>query len=270
MSCPLCRSEARAKVVFHSKPKPLVRCPQCGLVRVDPMPTRTEALGQYDDDYFKDPVHGYVDYLADEPVFRAEFRRRLRTIRAAGGRGRLLDVGCATGALLLEARAQGFVPSGIEPAEETARRAHARTRMPVRASSIEDALLDRAWYGVITLFDVLEHLVDPVATLAKLRVALRQDGLLAVTVPDLGSWWARASGKRWPMITPWEHLTYYTRRTLTRMLHAAGYARVRFHAARTPLSLRTLAAHVTPAAWIPPVHKELSLPFGTLFALAER
>lgn len=260
------------KRLFEAHGSTLVRCPRCALVRVDPFPKAEEVLVQYDTGYFQDPERGYLDYVADEAVYRREFRRRLHVIRGAGGRGVLLDVGCASGGLLAEARDAGFEPSGIEPSEGMARRAHQRTGCPVHAGSIDDALLPAAHYDVITLFDVLEHLVDPLAALNKMRNALQPGGLVAVTVPDFGGLWARATGRNWPFVTPWEHVLYFTRRTMRRTLHAAGYRRVRFHAARTPVSLATAAAKGSlPAGLVPRRwrHRGIGLPAGTLFALAQ-
>ncbi len=271
MSCPVCHDVRTPRRLFEAHDSALVRCRACALVRVDPYPSAEEAIAQYDAGYFEDAERGYVDYVADEAVFRAEFRRRLRTIQSAGGHGALLDVGCASGALLSEAAALGFEASGIEPDETIARRAQERSGCPVRAGAIEDALLEAARYDVVTLFDVLEHVVDPLAVLAKLRVALHPGGMLAVTVPDFGGLWARVTGKRWPFVTPWEHLLYFTRRTLRRSLHEAGYERIRFHTARTPLSLGTAAAKgPVPANLVPKAlhHRGIGLPAGTLFALA--
>ena len=82
---------------------------------------------------------------------------------------------------------------------------------------------------------------------------------------------AQASGRHWPFLTPWEHLLYFTRRTLRDALRRAGFTRVAFHPATTPVSLGSLAAKSPlPAAWVPPAwrHRGLGLPFGTLFATA--
>ncbi len=271
MSCPLCHSERPARHELHVHGSTLVRCTQCGLVRVEPLPTAAAAARLYADDYFRDPERGYVDYVADERVFRAEFRRRLRVLRGVGGRGRLLDVGCASGALLHEAREAGFEPSGIEPAPEMARRAAESSGCPVTAVTLDRALLAPASYDAITLFDVLEHLVDPVRALRRLRMALVAGGALAVTVPDYGGLWARMSGRRWPFLTPWEHLVYFTRRTLRAALLEAGFERVRFHPACTPLSFGTMAAKSPlPTALIPAAlrHRGFGLPAGTLYATA--
>ena len=271
MSCPLCESTRPARLELRVHEANLVRCKHCGLVRVDPLPTPAEAARLYDDHYFRDAVRGYVDYVADEGVFRAEFRRRLRVLHGLGARGRLLDVGCASGALLIEAKALGFAPVGLEPAPATARRAAEKSGCPVLAHPLQDALLAPAAYDVITLFDVLEHLAQPLLALERLRRTLAPGGLLAVTVPDYGGLWARASGRHWPFLTPWEHLLYFTRRTLHATLCTAGFERVRFHPACTPLSFGTLAAKSpVPAALVPSFlrHRGLGLPAGTLFATA--
>jgi len=271
VSCPLCRNERRPRFVLRAHGSDLVRCRRCGLVRVEPMPAAAAALGLYEATYYRDPERGYVDYVADEAVFRAEFRRRLRVLRAAGARGALLDVGCASGALLREAAAAGFEPSGIEPSAEMARQAAARTGLPVRAGSIEDALVPAGRYDVVTLFDVLEHLVDPVPVLVKLRRGLVPGGLLAVTVPDFGGLWARLSGRHWPFVTPWEHLLYFTRGTLGEVLCEAGFADVRFARAQTPLSFGTLAAQLPFVRGLVPAalrHRGFGLPMGTLYAIA--
>ena len=257
--------------MLHAHGTDLVSCRGCALVRVDPMPGAAEAARLYHDGYFRDAVRGYVDYAADEAVFRAEFRRRLRTLERLGARGRLLDVGCASGALLLEARECGFTAAGLEPAPLTARRAAERSGCPVRASTLEDALLAPASYDVITLFDVLEHLTQPRHALARLRLSLACGGLLAVTVPDYGGLWARLSGARWPFLTPWEHLVYFTRRTLAALLRAAGFEEVRFHPVRTPVSFGTLTAKSPVPSFVVPAglaHRGVGLPFGTLFATA--
>ena len=272
MSCPLCLDTRTARPELHVHGSDLVRCRRCGLVRVEPLPTAAAAVQLYDDAYFRDPVRGYVDYVADERVFRAEFRRRLRLLRSLGARGRLLDAGCASGALLLEAKRLGYEASGLEPAPAMARRAAEASGCPVTAAALEDALLAPAAHDVVTLFDVLEHLVDPRAILQRLRRTLAPGGIIGVTVPDYGGQWARLAGRSWPFLTPWEHLLYFTRRTLRAALLAAGFMNVRFHPACTPLSFGTLAAKSpVPTALVPRFlrHRGVGLPAGTLFATAQ-
>ena len=131
MTCPSCGDARRPRVVLRARGTTLVACLACTLVRVHPMPTAHEAAAQYDDAYFHDAARGYDDYARDDAVFRAAFRRRLEAVRRTGGHGRLLDIGCATGGALVEAKALGFSPSGIEPAAGTAARAAERSAWEV-------------------------------------------------------------------------------------------------------------------------------------------
>ena len=273
--CPVCGGTRRSVALRHPQGT-LARCRGCGLVSVHPLPDPAAALAQYDASYFRGGT-GYRDYEGEEAVFRAEFRRRLTTLAAAGARGRLLDVGCASGAFLLEAQAAGFAVTGIEPAPDAARTARARANAPVHAGPVESADLAPASFDVVTCFDALEHVVDPVAALRRFRGWLRPEGLLALTVPDFGGLWARVSGKRWPFVTPTEHLHYFTRRTLARALAAAGFSPPRFARASTPLSFGSAARKALgplgPAAERalgPRAAAGFGLPAGTLFALARR
>ena len=272
--CPICGGTARHTALVHRDGR-LARCLGCRLVSVDPLPARETALAQYDAAYFAGDV-GYRDYGAEEAHFRREFRRRLARIRAAGGRGRLFDVGAATGAFLLEAREAGFTVAGVEPADAVASRARARG-LDVATGTAETFVREPASVDVLTCSDVLEHLVDPVVALRRFRAALAPGGLLVLCVPDFGGLWARVSGARWPFVTPKEHLHYFTRRTLRRALEVAGYAPHGLGLAGTPVSLGSLARRLLGPAGRSVerslgrrANAGLALPFGTLWAVARR
>jgi 2-polyprenyl-3-methyl-5-hydroxy-6-metoxy-1,4-benzoquinol methylase len=273
-ACALCGG-LRRRVDLRHREGVLVRCRECGFVSVDPLPDRATALAQYDADYFHGE-RGYRDYAAEEANFRATFRRRLRRLLAFGAKGKLLDVGAATGAFLMEARGHGFDVMGVEPSAAAARSARAAW-LDVRTASIETADLPRDRFDVVTCFDVVEHLVDSVGGLRRLRAWARPGGLVAVTVPDYGGHWARLSGKHWPFVTPHEHLHYFTRRTIRAAMHAAGLAVLEVSLATTPVSFGSLALRL-PGAMGETAENLLgrvgnlgtALPFGSLLAIARR
>jgi SAM-dependent methyltransferase len=255
----------------------LSRCGGCGLVSVDPLPDPAVALATYDASYFRSDA-GYRDYAGEEAIFRREFRRRLARMAAAGCRGRLVDVGCATGAFLVEAAARGYEVTGVEPVPEVAARARDRTGRPVHVGPVDGAggaALPDASFDVVTAFDVLEHLVDPVAVLRRARGWLVPGGRVVVTVPDFGSLWARMRGRRWEMVVPREHLHYFTRETLARALAAAGFGPPAFLECGVPTSFGTIATKGIPlvgrgveALLGPLASRGFALPFGSLFAIS--
>lgn len=271
--CPLCGGVARGPVLRHPDGV-LARCRGCGLVSVDPLPAADAALTQYDAGYFRGA--GYRDYVAEERAFRGVFRRRLARLRAFGARGALLDVGAATGAFLAEAAAAGFAVAGVEPSAWAAEVARGRG-FDVVTGPVEALDATRGAFDVVTSFDVVEHLVDPVAGVRTLVRHARPGGLVAVTVPDFGGWWARCSGARWPFVTPREHLHYFTRRTLRALLGAAGVRVEEVSLAATPLSLGTALSKAFGAAGAAATRalgraadRGGALPFGTLLAIGRR
>jgi SAM-dependent methyltransferase len=77
----------------------------------------------------------------------------------------------------------------------------------------------------VVLLDVLEHVVDPVAALRRLRPILDEEGLLVVATIDIAGLHARLRGERWPwLIRP--HLHYFTPATLRSILETAGFRMV--------------------------------------------
>jgi ubiquinone/menaquinone biosynthesis C-methylase UbiE len=77
-----------------------------------------------------------------------------------------------------------------------------------------------ASFDVISLWDVLEHLSDPHAAVGEIARLLRPGGRLVLTTGDVGSAVARLSGGSWHLYTLPEHLFFYTRESLRRLLAA--------------------------------------------------
>jgi len=172
----------------------------------------------------------------DTAIYESEVRGRKRTARVHLKilqryirRGRLLDVGCASGFFLSEAAQAGWSVNGIEPNEALC--AQARDNLgqgkPVQCTTLEMAHLDEGGFDAITLWDVLEHVPDPQSFLQNCRTLLRSDGYLFLNVPDLDSWPARVFRTRWPLLLP-EHLNYFNRRSLRLCANQAGLRPIQF------------------------------------------
>jgi len=219
--CALC-SEAGARALFHVDGSLVVSCRGCGLVRQDTRPIAASEL--YDSDYYAtdDPKGGYANYFLDADVNRRTFRQRIQAIeRRYGRRGKLLDVGCALGDFLLEARAAGWDVEGVEISAFAAQRAREQG-LRVRTGRLEALDLPEASFDVITLYDAIEHLTDPVATLAAVRRLLKPGGLLHLVTPNVGGLQARLLGRHWYHYKPGEHLFYFAPNTLRSTVERAG------------------------------------------------
>lgn len=202
---------------------PLLCCPRCGLGWW-PWPA-FEPAEFYDVDYFQSDQapKGYNDYRSLEPGVRRTARARLRRIaRLAAPPGRLFEIGCGTGVFLDEARAAGWQAAGLEVSPYAAAAARQRG-LDVQAVGIEQLAPDCAGTcDCVVMWDVIEHLRDPAGALRAAVRLLRPGGVLALSTGDLGSWCARLSGSRWHLFNLPEHLFFFTRPSLARLVSAAG------------------------------------------------
>jgi SAM-dependent methyltransferase len=137
---------------------------------------------------------------------------------------RLLDVGCASG-LFLEAMQsyRGWQIEGVELNEIAARTTSERLGVPVFAGPFERAKYADGTFDAITMWDVLEHLHEPLYSLREIRRILRPGGVLFVRVPNAASYVARMCGRYWSGYDLPRHMTLFTPRTLGRALAQAGF-----------------------------------------------
>jgi SAM-dependent methyltransferase len=178
----------------------------------------------YSTEYFEGGRHtGYPAYLSEARMLERNFTRRLAWIESLRGSGRILDVGAAYGLFLKVARRRGWDATGVEIAPDCAREASRLSGAPVVIGDFLDASLDGR-FDVVCMFDVIEHLRDPLAALRRAHDLLEPGGILAVETGDLASPWARLLGRRWYFLDPPQHLTYFTAAGLMRALRAGGFS----------------------------------------------
>jgi SAM-dependent methyltransferase len=187
-------------------------------------------------------MYGAMDphlYQAEMEGRRRTAQRRLEVVRRHVHGRRLLDVGCASGVFLELAAEAGWDATGVEPSAALCRQASKALagKGSALCTTLECAPLAAAFFDAITIWDVLEHVPDPLAMLRKCRLLLRPGGFLFVNVPDLDSIEARILGRRWPLVLA-EHLNYFNRPSLDLAGRKTGLTLVRFGRLRACFSLR--------------------------------
>jgi SAM-dependent methyltransferase len=221
-AAPRCRScGAAGRAEFVKRGFVVASCSGCGCHFVpDPVPDPA----RYDEDYFAGAgACGYGAYLADRELILANFARRARWIASVAPGKRVLDVGAAYGFFVAAARSVGLDAVGLEPVGACAAFAARELGIEVHTGRIEDATLAAGGFDVVTLFDVIEHLVDPTAALRRIHALLAPGGTLVVETGDLGGLLARVVGSRWYYYDPPQHLTYFSLASLEHLLLRTGF-----------------------------------------------
>ena len=207
---------------LESGSRELMRCADCGFAWVPQGVARTrtgESIYESDQPIFATERDYYLDDTAVESA-RAKLRWVARLVPAGAT---LLDVGANYGHFLHQAQ-QTFDALGIEPSATVVAwgREHLGVRLEQGSIETENpAFVGR--FDVITLFDVIEHLPDPRATLQLCRRYLRRGGHLFITTPDTGALMARVLGAHWYYIDIVEHISLFSAANLTRLLGECGF-----------------------------------------------
>ncbi|HET7037986.1 MAG TPA: class I SAM-dependent methyltransferase [Thermomicrobiaceae bacterium] len=287
VACPLC-GPSRTRTLFVARDRllggpgafPVTRCLCCGMVYLNPRPTAGALGAYYPDVYYP---------LKEEPDPTALAIARGLCTRVAGWVERadasnpsVLDIGCGTGLFLREARERGWTVEGIELSASAAAYARERFGLPVRQGTLAQTTLPNGAFDVITMWHVLEHLPDPLATLRQVQGALRPGGLLLLAVPNVASLEARLFGRRWYSLDAPRHLYHFSPATVEAALRRAGLRPERIvHSAGTAGLVYSLMGDLTGVSLklrrrplSAPAYRRaaraLSLPAAPLCALAAR
>jgi SAM-dependent methyltransferase len=142
--------------------------------------------------------------------FKSALRQLKMVQRHAAKPGRLLDIGCGSGLFLKCAIDAGWEAEGIDPSSGhcASARSIPGLNSRIHETTLKYARLPAASFDVVTMWDVLEHVPDPICFLKDAGSFLKSGGVLFAKVPNLDSIQARVLGWKWPMLLP-EHLNYF-------------------------------------------------------------
>jgi SAM-dependent methyltransferase len=213
--CRICDASAKPEFVLLKDGFEITKCLACGVGRTITAPFDPEEL--YTEDYFSGGVDGaYRDYEGSEKTLHHEFHSQVQFLRSyLPEGGKLLEVGCAYGFFLQQAKPY-FDVYGLEVAQSGVDFCHRHSLPNVRQGVVTEEFLSLFGpFDAVVLLDVIEHIDDVTETMGLLLSHLREGGVLMVTTGDWGSLSARVAGKRWRLLTPPLHLWFFTSKSLT-------------------------------------------------------
>ena len=215
----------------------IVQCKNCGLVYTNPRIDGSQILDSYQ--AVEDPL-----YLEERDGRVLTFERHLRPLeKLQSPPGKLLDVGAYTGVFVEIAAQHGWEAWGVEPSHWAVEQACAQGLHMIEGTLATSGLAN-ASIDVVTMWDVIEHLTDPLAEVQQAYRLLKPGGLLVVHTMDIDSLFARVMGGRWPWLMEM-HVYYFSQHTLPAMLAKAGFQVLRSEAQGRYLRLGYFATRIS-------------------------
>jgi 2-polyprenyl-3-methyl-5-hydroxy-6-metoxy-1,4-benzoquinol methylase len=221
--CPNCGSKDYSEVMREGE-FIIVKCGECSLIYLLNPPDEKSIYEDYYEINFKkeDYAKGSkFDYLSEIFIIneqRIDFIKKLRSS------GNILDIGCGSGLFLQTASGSGFDVYGIDVSNKALSFAREEFGLNVGNRSIEELSAEGKKFDIITLWHVLEHFLNPVEELKKVKNLLNKDGVCFIEVPNFNSIKFKLSRRKWKGGNhPLYHRTFFTRRTLEDTLKKTGF-----------------------------------------------
>lgn len=233
--CYLCKS-GNITIAFKKSGYNILKCKDCALHFLDfSLDYESFIVDFYGAGYFQGDKQrsAYIDYekesenvrAAARPVLKELFKDlKLRSIKqSSDSKFSLLDIGCANGYLMEEAKQIGFNVYGIDVSDFAVEIAKKRFGNRVKCVSLAKFKGGSIRYDAAVMFDVFEHLQNPRENLKRLSGILANNGLLAIRTGDQGSLMAKIFGHRWHFYNPPQHLFFMKLSHIKFLLEEAGF-----------------------------------------------
>ena len=211
-ACPVC-SSSECEKAFSKFGIDIVCCKACSLCYSAEVPANTEDI--YSDNiYLPAAIESYMKNVSyrKERFGRERVELISRQIGNPHGK-RLLDIGCGTGWFLEVAREYGFEVYGQELGKELAKWTNERLGVKIFSKTISE-ISSQIQFDVITMFDLLEHVPEPLQLISDCKRLLNKDGILLVFTPNFDSLSIHVMKEHSNLIAPAEHLTCFTKKAV--------------------------------------------------------
>jgi GT2 family glycosyltransferase/2-polyprenyl-3-methyl-5-hydroxy-6-metoxy-1,4-benzoquinol methylase len=200
-----------------------VKCKRCGLVFLNPMPTREELDRIYTNiyDHYEEESNTFLNKIAN--LFSKPRTQYVEETRKSPGR--ILDIGCGTGLFLSKMKEKRWDIYGIEATKWAAERSAVRTgREKIFTKELHKICFPNNYFDVITLWHVLEHIKDVNMLIKEINRVLGEGGSLFIEVPNLNSVSLGLFQHNYSFLSVPEHILYWSESSLKNFLQNSGFS----------------------------------------------
>ena len=216
VACICCGSLKFSPVCLREDNTLVVRCQECYLEFVNPLPTIEAMQGNYQKEMIGNEADSglHSNYILERQKriksFSKLYNSRLSLIESLyPSKGDLLDIGCGAGFFLNSAKERGWNCHGLEILPEYIKYAKENFALEnIRFESLDEPLTyDENTFDVITLWDLIEHLRNPLKSLKQINRVMKPGGLLVIWTPNVKN--AIVLKEKWLGYKTLQHLYFF-------------------------------------------------------------
>ncbi|HPX77089.1 MAG TPA: class I SAM-dependent methyltransferase [Bacteroidales bacterium] len=226
--CLICESSKIKQLQGYYDKHKLVKCQSCGLVFMENIPTIEELNTHYSK--YSYSSEGYLS-----PLTVQSYNFLLNKFEPYRKTNKILDVGCGRGWFLQEAKKRGWNVYGTEYSDEAIKICKSNG-LEMKEGQLKHDTFTAEEFDIVTSFEVMEHINNPLEETNYIYNFLRKGGMFYITTPNFNSYLRYYLKSDFNVIAYPEHLTYYTRNTMKKLMKKQGF---------TPLKILTTGISVS-------------------------
>jgi len=215
------------------------RCSQCGHVYVENQASEHTILENYINrqSHHGSEIKEQWDYSDIKKKY--VYHPLLQKINRFTNIGTLLDIGCSNGSFAYSAQRLNWDVSGIE-LEQGSRAIAQKHGLSIHTKPLDKLSLPSDHFDAVTMWQVIEHLSNPKATVQEVARILKPGGIFAVSTPNIKSIGWLLLKERWHCIEPEVHLNLFSPRGLEKLINDCGLKTKHLETSDIkPLTIRT-------------------------------
>ncbi len=227
MECLICQSKNLKQIEITKISRIGHRCDNCSFIFLWPQPTPKEIEDIYKKSYYKSWGVFTGMEKTETIILKKEISNRfLNKIMLRKNSGKILDIGSAFGYFMDKAVERGFDAYGVELSNFSSAIAKKRFGSKVFNGKLENARFPDGYFDIITMFDLIEHIPEPVEFMKEVKRIIKPGGFIAITTPDTSSPSFKLLGYGQWFHWKFEHLSYFNKKSIKELSKQTGFSLV--------------------------------------------